>query len=504
MIADRKAVVGAVALLAMVATAVPASAKKPPPTAPGVGLLPIGSASPSARPNDLAINPSGDSLYAGSGHDLIDIFGRAPDGTLTPAGGASAQTSDPLSVAAGDSSVYVGTTNTSLVGFARGGDGSLTFTSCVDAPPTSPPCGSSSPGMGRGIDLALSPGGESLYAVSDSAGSDSGVDSITQFSAGPGGGLSPVTCISDNDSGSGSCPQRADGLGGAFGVAVSPDGSSVYVLASGDDAIAHFSRAADGSLSYVGCIDDNDSGADDCAQSTDGLGFPFDVAVSPDGRSVYTVSFGDEAVSRFDRAPDGSLTPAGCATHEKGADVCSIVSNESLNNPLALAVTNASVFVAANASDQIVRFARAPDGSLTAAGCAGSETGGDEAGASTPCAVKVDGLVGVDDIVASPDGTSLYTGNNAVVLAFRIDEVPPETKVKGPKRTSKSKPTFKLKSSEPGSTFLCGVDKKQPKPCGAKFKPKLGDGKHKLIAIAVDAAGNPDPTPAKKKVTVTG
>jgi hypothetical protein len=352
--------------------------------------------------------------------------------------------------------------------------------------------------------LDLSPGGDSLYTAASSADSVA-LDAVTQFSAGPGGGLSPVTCISDNDSGNGSCAQRVDGLGGANHVAISPDGTSVYVLASGDDALVHFSRAADGSLSYGGCIDDNDSGADDCAQSTDGLGFPLAVpAVSPDGRSVYTVSFGDEAVVRFDRAPDGSLTPAGCATHQKGAEACPIVSNLSLNNPVALAVTNGSVFVAANASDQIVRFARAPDGSLTPGGCAGqAESGGGGFGGAA-CAVTVEGLGGVDELVTSPDGTSLYAGNDSLLLSFRIDEVGPETKIKGPKRTSKARPTFKLKSSEPGSSFLCGVDKKKPKPCGAKFKPKLGDGKHKITVIAVDAAGNPDPTPAKKKVTVTG
>ena len=48
------------------------------------------------------------------------------------------------------------------------------------------------------------------------------------------------------------------------------------------------------------------------------------------------------------------------------------------------------------------------------------------------------------------------------------------------------------------------VKQRRLSACGAKFKPKLGDGKHTITAIAVDAAGNPDPTPAKKKVKVTG
>jgi hypothetical protein len=108
-------------------------------------------------------------------------------------------------------------------------------------------------------------------------------------------------------------------------------------------------------------------------------------------------------------------------------------------------------------------------------------------------------------VYASPDGSNVYVGSDqGAVVAFRRDTEPPTTKVKGPKRTESNRPKLKLKSSEPGSTFLCKVDKGGPKPCKAKFKPKLGDGKHKILVAAVDAAGNPDPTPAKKKVTVTG
>ena len=58
----------------------------------------------------------------------------------------------------------------------------------------------------------------------------------------------------------------ADGVGlvGAFGVAVSPDGTSVYVASFDSDAVAVFDRAGDGTLTQkalaAGCISETGSG----------------------------------------------------------------------------------------------------------------------------------------------------------------------------------------------------------------------------------------------------
>jgi hypothetical protein len=83
---------------------------------------------------------------------------------------------------------------------------------------------------------------------------------------------------------------------------------------------------------------------------------------------------------------------------------------------------------------------------------------------------------------------------------------PPETLItKGPKKkTRKRRPKFKFTSSEPGSTFLCKLDRKKFKPCSSPYRPpkKLKPGKHKLKVKAVDAAGNADGTPAVRKFKV--
>ena len=86
--------------------------------------------------------------------------------------------------------------------------------------------------------------------------------------------------------------------------------------------------------------------------------------------------------------------------------------------------------------------------------------------------------------------------------SFAVENDPPQTKItKSPKkRTDSRKAKFKFTSDEPGSTFRCKIDKKPFKPCTSprklkKVKPK----RHRFQVVATDAAGNVDPTAAKKK-----
>ena len=84
-----------------------------------------------------------------------------------------------------------------------------------------------------------------------------------------------------------------DGLDGAISAAVSPDGKHVYATGSLDDAVAVFSRdAATGALTFVEAQFDGVGGVD-------GLNFVTSVAVSPDGKHVYTAGQFDDAVAVF-------------------------------------------------------------------------------------------------------------------------------------------------------------------------------------------------------------
>ncbi len=87
------------------------------------------------------------------------------------------------------------------------------------------------------------------------------------------------------------------------------------------------------------------------------------------------------------------------------------------------------------------------------------------------------------------------------------DAKPPETTIlKGPKAKSKKRTAkFRFSSDEAGSTFQCKLDRKPVKRCSSPKKYKgLKVGKHVFRVWATDAAGNKDPTPAKKKFKVLG
>ena len=111
--------------------------------------------------------------------------------------------------------------------------------------------------------------------------------------------LTPKGCIADVGDAAG-CGATAQGLNDAAGVAVSPDGGSVYAVSASDDAIVRFDRAPGGALTPAGCIADTGDAAG-CATTAQGLDGAFGVAVSPDGASVYAVSFLDDAIVRFAR-----------------------------------------------------------------------------------------------------------------------------------------------------------------------------------------------------------
>ena len=134
-----------------------------------------------------------------------------------------------------------------------------------------------------------------------------------------------------------------------------------------------------------------------------------------------------------------------------------------------------------------------------------------DGGSFTPAAPLADGKhsfrVSQTDAAgnAGPEATREFTvgagsnGGGPPPVVTPRDTTPPDTKIKGPKRVRKPIAKFKLSSTEVGSKFQCKLDRKRFRPCRPKLKAKkLKRGKHVLKVRAVDAAGNVDPTPAKK------
>jgi sugar lactone lactonase YvrE len=189
---------------------------------------------------------------------------------------------------------------------------------------------------------------------------------------------------------------------GSHAVAVSPDGHNLYVAASNANAIVVFTRdAATGKLTQpggeAGCV--AMGGADGCATTT-GLVGPNAVAVSPDGRSVYATARGSNSVVAYARDPQsGALAQITCVS---GTDPgCTHASGLGGADTVAVSPDGASVYVGAFNGNAVAVFARdAGTGSITQTSCLAA----DGAEGCTP----VGGLVGVEGVAVSPDGTNVY------------------------------------------------------------------------------------------------
>lgn len=148
----------------------------------------------------------------------------------------------------------------------------------------------------RGV--TLSPDGLHLYVAGYLA------DTISVFSRNPTNGeVTFVQAWQDGDLISVNPLRFLDGLDGATNTAVSPDGRHVYVTGNADNTVTLFSRnALTGALTYLRKYDDDDG-------SGDGLAGAFGLALSPDGLTLYATGFTDDSVVVFAReATTGLLT----------------------------------------------------------------------------------------------------------------------------------------------------------------------------------------------------
>ncbi len=203
--------------------------------------------------------------------------------------------------------------------------------------PSATPDGQAS-GLHFPLAVAVSPDGKSVYSAQE------GDASVAQFARNAKTGkLKYRGCISGSEqlgpNGTGACkliPSHTatgvgSGLAGLRGIVASPDGKSVYVVASAsfpeDDAIATFDRnKKTGKLKYDSCISGNTAtgpaGTGACRQIPkasaqaigSGLQRPRDLVVSADGKSVYGVAATDADVFWLSRSGTGKLTWKGCIT----------------------------------------------------------------------------------------------------------------------------------------------------------------------------------------------
>ncbi len=146
-------------------------------------------------------------------------------------------------------------------------------------------------GLDGAQSLTVSPDGKHVYVASES---DNAVAIFRRN--GTSGRLSYVGLVRDGDGG-------VDGLGGAYAVIISPEGGHAYVAGYVDNAVARFTRnASSGALSFVGVYKDGDPGID-------GLNGANALALSSDGSTLYVAGRKDNALAVFGRnASSGALT----------------------------------------------------------------------------------------------------------------------------------------------------------------------------------------------------
>ena len=147
--------------------------------------------------------------------------------------------------------------------------------------------------------MAVSPDGKNVYVTGFFS------DAVVLFERVAGGGLKPMGCVGNSETGPPSCI-GTEGLDRADAVVVSPDGKNVYVTGFLSDAVVLFERLAGGSLKPMGCV----GGPPSCIGTC--LGNPRAVTVSPDGNNAYVASEASNAVVLFERLAGGSLEPMGC------------------------------------------------------------------------------------------------------------------------------------------------------------------------------------------------
>ena len=136
------------------------------------------------------------------------------------------------------------------------------------------------------------------------------------------GDLTFSSCQSNAAIASQSCTVNTGVLNLVNDIKISPDGKNAYAIAASSNAIAIFDRnATTGALTLktgaAGCVANAAISGQSCTVITGLLDAPKALAISPDGKTVYAVASSSSTLVSFDRD-----TTTGALTQKSGADGC--------------------------------------------------------------------------------------------------------------------------------------------------------------------------------------
>ncbi|MCL4263209.1 MAG: beta-propeller fold lactonase family protein [Anaerolineae bacterium] len=218
----------------------------------------------------------------------------------------------------------------------------------------------------------ISPDGQHLYVTGGTGAADNGYVSVFARNVLDGS----LTFVQRRYEGQCFFLFCINGLGEAWGIAVSPDGNHVYVAGYEDDAVVRFIRDPfDGTLIYGGYItnsalqladeqtavteqpalDESVSGGQTVelmeAPNTEGLNGARDVKVSPDGTYVYVTGAISDALSVFGRNPSNGILTQVQVINAAG-------NNPALNGAWEIAVSpdGTAVYATGNVNNSVVAF----------------------------------------------------------------------------------------------------------------------------------------------------
>jgi DNA-binding beta-propeller fold protein YncE len=265
-------------------------------------------------------------------------------------------------------------------------------------------------------DVVVSPDGFHVYVITafETGGiltfQRSGNGSLVQLAGGNG-------CVVGAD---GADCATNTWLAGARRMAFSPNGRRLYVATSEGRLVTLSRDPSTGALTQIGCLSSNAEG-DVCPQH-DALSGMVDIAVSSDGKNVYTVSkdeFG-ASLARYIRKSDGTLDPVSC--YGPGLNCTGATG---LADPRAVAVSpdGKSVYVGSgfNGVGTVFVFNRSttstPIGALTTP--SGTAKCISQTGSGGACA-NGHGLGNVDDVVVAPDSKTVYAASNNATQSVAV------------------------------------------------------------------------------------